>query len=279
MELIRWCYFTRTPCPDISFLRGYQLRSQPTLHGDEDGGWLPPKPDVRRVMCRAPVFFFLVGLLSWGSGSGFRRIFQGSTTAISQAWHPSITLTEWQDAPVDCHVLHSAEPLSSRGCHQGSTSSGIATLLLVCVYVWGAHEHSLFFISREQHKFVFWRRWQFATLHSMKIESGVEIIVHLYISITEIHTCTPSEMLLGDSRRVFNRWTWVKLKLWWVTCWTISWTSYQYMKFMVWEHLSYCLTLTIHWSIFSSSIQLSLHAALHSNNNVNLTNHISVINN
>ena len=114
-----------------------------TLHDDEDRGWLSPPPT--NIMCRAPVFFFC-GLLSWGPGSGFSMIFQSSTTAISQPWHPAVTVTEWQDATFDCHVLYSTEPFSSWGCHQASTSTGIAALLVcVCVYVWAAHKHSLCF--------------------------------------------------------------------------------------------------------------------------------------
>ncbi len=100
------------------------------------GGDCHPQTTISPVMCRAPVFF--CGLLSWGPGSGFSMIFQSSTTAISQPWHPTVAVTDWQDTTFDCHVLYSTEPFSSWGCHQGSTSTGIAVHLVwvyLCVFV------------------------------------------------------------------------------------------------------------------------------------------------
>lgn len=121
----------------------------PLAHEPTDTAWwgglgliVTPQTNVSRIMCRAPVFF--CGLLSWGPGSGFSMIFQSSTTAISQPWHPTVTLTEWQDATFDCHVLYSTEPFSSWGCHQGSTSTGIAVFsgwVCVCARVFMCMEH------------------------------------------------------------------------------------------------------------------------------------------
>lgn len=125
-------------------LGGHWLTSPLTLHDEEEPDWLSPtKPTCRCV--QGTCFFPLHALLSWGSGSGFCIIFQ-SSTSISQPWYPTVTVTDWQDATFDCHVLYSTEPFSSLGCHQGSTSTGIAVLSVgACLYTCATHKHSCFF--------------------------------------------------------------------------------------------------------------------------------------
>lgn len=141
---MKLCYFM---CPTDSwlFLCGV-LAHEPTDIAWWGGAGLIVTHQTNVSLCAGHLFFFsLHALLSWGSGSGFCIIFQ-SSTSISQPWYPTVTVTDWQDATFDCHVLYSTEPFSSRGCHQGSTSTGIAVLSVgVCLYMCATHKHSRFF--------------------------------------------------------------------------------------------------------------------------------------
>lgn len=102
---------------------------------------------VTHVVCGGHLFSPRAPL-SWGAGSGFSIIFQGSTTSISQPWHPTATVTEWQDATFECHVLYITKPLSSWGCHQASTSTGELVLQFgVCLHGESAHHRYFSFCT------------------------------------------------------------------------------------------------------------------------------------
>lgn len=165
---------------------GYWLTSPLTLHDEEEPDWLSPtKPTCRRVQGTC-FFSSLHALLSWGSGSGFCIIFQ-SSTSIPQPWYPTVTVTDWQDATFDCHVLYSTEPFSSRGCHQGSTSTGIAVLSVgVCLYMCATHKHSRFFFFStctrrlcKQHEFPVCGRVLLAGCYTWYLDSQSSAVVQV----------------------------------------------------------------------------------------------------
>lgn len=114
------------------------------------GGWLSPTnplsvaPDLGHL-------FFSVGCSPGGPAQVSACLLQSSPTAISQPWHPSVTVTDWQDTTYDCHVLYSTEPLSSWGCHQGSTSTGTAVCsvrVCVSVSVWSTWVFIMFIVFK-----------------------------------------------------------------------------------------------------------------------------------
>lgn len=145
-ELVRlWC-FTRTLCPTDAwlFLRGVSVHEPSDIEQWEVS--IDAHKSYTRRVWGAPVSPHAP--LSWGVGSGFSIIFQGSTTSISQTWHPAATVTEWQDATFECHVLYITKPLSSWGCHQASTSTGALALPFgVCLHGEGAHHRYFSFCT------------------------------------------------------------------------------------------------------------------------------------
>lgn len=70
MELIRWCYFIGTLCPNNSqlFLREHWLMSPVTLHDEEDWGRLSPPNHRQSRHVQGTCFFLWAALL----GAWFR---------------------------------------------------------------------------------------------------------------------------------------------------------------------------------------------------------------
>lgn len=112
------------------FLRGNWLTSLLTKHDEDRWQWLSlPK---LTWCCMQGAYVFSMHMLSWVCGSGFRIIFQSSTTSMSQPWHSIATVSDWQGSTFDCHVRYSTEFLIA-GCHLGSPSTGIVVL---SVWMW-----------------------------------------------------------------------------------------------------------------------------------------------
>lgn len=162
------CYFIRTLSLQWLFLRG-------------TGSWAQWHCIMRGIrgdchssnhccLVQGATCFFCLCCSLGGLVQVAAWLFQSSPTAISQPWHPTVTLNEWQDATFDCHVLYSAQPFSSWGCHQGSISTGIEVCLVcMCMDAFIVFLY-LFYMCRlnKQHEFYFLQfSGQYATLHEV----------------------------------------------------------------------------------------------------------------